>query len=150
MALRRNSNKESFYLDLTTCSDIIFTLLLFYILTQNFIPQTPLELPGISSLEQINNAVQQRVEISADGRISWNGVPVSTESLETAINKAASMASPTQVLIFAHRQSPAGVAIELLDHLRRKGLNSVAFAGTRPSLSEDAGKTEPDKVQEPR
>ena len=45
MGFRRKKVKETFSLDMTTCSDIIFTLLLFYILSQNFLPQTTLELP---------------------------------------------------------------------------------------------------------
>jgi len=38
-------------------------------------------------------------------------------------------ASDTQVIIYVSRLSPAGVSIELLDRLRRAGINRVAFAG---------------------
>ncbi len=131
MALRRNNNRENFSLDLTTCSDIIFTLLLFYILTQNFLPQTPLELPPLAGTEQSSNS-QQRVEISATGQITWNGNAVASGTIVTLIRQKVSAASQSQIIIYAHSQSPAGISIELLDHLRRAGITSVAFAG-RPA-----------------
>lgn len=132
MGLRRSSNKEGFSLDLTTCSDIIFTLLLFYILTQNFMPQTPLELPTLNSSVQNNSFAQQRIEISALGKITWNGRELAGDSLRSMIADIVATASGSQILILAHRQSPAGSSIELLDQLRNAGVTSIAFAGTQP------------------
>lgn len=137
MALRRNSNKEGFALELTTCSDIIFTLLLFYILTQNFMPQTSLELPSVGSLEQPGNSLQQRIEISAEGGIIWNGSAVDYSGLQTMVEKISVVASGSQIIILAHRQSPAGVTIELLDKMRRAGISSISFAGAPPESSPD-------------
>ncbi|MBP5469978.1 MAG: biopolymer transporter ExbD, partial [Candidatus Riflebacteria bacterium] len=74
MGFRRKKTKENFSLDLTTCSDIIFTLLLFYILSQNFLPQTTLELPETISAEQSEVPEQIKVEVEENGKILWNEV----------------------------------------------------------------------------
>ena len=128
MALRRNSSKEGFSLDLTSCSDIIFTLLLFYILTQNFLPQTPLELPAISS-ETTGSTTAQRIEVSENGQITFNGVSMPADTVAAKIKEMHSSASDTQIIIYASRRSPAGISIELLDQIRRAGITRVAFAG---------------------
>lgn len=128
MALRRNNAKEGFALDLTSCSDIIFTLLLFYILTQNFLPQTPLELPAIASQTR-GSTTAQRVEVAQNGQLSLNGEDMTADAIVMQISKKVSNASATQIIIYASRLSPAGVSIELLDRLRQAGISRVAFAG---------------------
>ncbi len=39
-------------------------------------------------------------------------------------------------MIFAHKKSPAGVCIELLDKLRNAGIKNVIFAGAPPKRAE--------------
>ena len=128
MALRRNNAKEGFALDLTSCSDIIFTLLRFYVLTQSFLPQTPLELPAISSQTQGSTSAQQ-IEVAQNGQLSLNGAAMAADALVLQIGEKFRNASDTQIIIYASRLSPAGVSIELLDRLRQAGITRVAFAG---------------------
>ncbi len=125
MSLRRKAKKDEFSLDLTTCSDIIFTLLLFYILTQSFIPQTPLDLPPMQNADQLKNDTYIRIEIDKEGNLAWNNEAFTLENMPSTIGK-----EKLPVIIFAHRLSPAGVSIELLDRLKKLNISSVSFAGT--------------------
>lgn len=129
MGFRRKKVKETFSLDMTTCSDIIFTLLLFYILSQNFLPQTSLELPETVSSEQSELPEQIKVEIEESGKILWNEVAFEEEDLVTKIVAASANQEKASIMIFAHKKSPAGVCIELLDKLRNAGIKNVIFAG---------------------
>lgn len=135
MSFRRKKAKENFSLDLTTCSDIIFTLLLFYILTQNFLPQTTLELPETVSSEQTDSLEQIKVEISENGQIFWNESEYNEEDLVTKILEAAVNQEKLSIMIFAHKKSPAGICIELLDKFRNAGIKNVIFAGAPPKAS---------------
>lgn len=132
MSFRRKKEKEQFALDMTTCSDIIFTLLLFYILTQNFLPQTTLDLPETVSSEQTETQEQIKIEISEEGNIIWNDVSYSEEQLVEKIVEASALQTKSAIMIFAHKKSPAGVCIELLDKLRNAGVKNVIFAGQAP------------------
>ncbi len=129
MSFRRKKEKEQFTLDMTTCSDIIFTLLLFYILTQNFLPQTTLDLPETVSSEQAETQEQIKIEISEAGNITWNDVSYSEEKLIEQIVQVSNSQEKSAIMIFAHKKSPAGVCIELLDKLRNAGIKNVIFAG---------------------
>ncbi|MDD3000406.1 MAG: biopolymer transporter ExbD [Candidatus Riflebacteria bacterium] len=125
MSLARKPRKETFSLDLTTCSDIIFTLLLFYILTQNFIPQIPLDLPRIENANYIENNTHLKIDVLESGNLRWNETEFSIDSVpDFRITK------DKPVIIFAHKMAPSGVCIELLDKLRAMGITSVSFAGT--------------------
>ena len=136
MSFRRKKVKENFSLDLTTCSDIIFTLLLFYILSQNFLPQTTLELPETVSAEQNDSHEQIKVEIDESGKILWNEEVYEEESLVNKIVEVSLKQDNTSIMIFAHKKSPAGVCIELLDKLRNAGIKNVIFAGAPPKQTE--------------
>lgn len=136
MGFRRKKVKETFSLDMTTCSDIIFTLLLFYILSQNFLPQTTLELPETVSAEQSETPEQIKVEIEESGKILWNEHFYEENDLVSKIVESSINQEKTSIMIFAHKKSPAGICIELLDKLRNAGVKNVIFAGAPPKKSE--------------
>lgn len=129
MSFRRKKVKEPFSVDMTTCSDIIFTLLLFYILTQNFLPQTTLDLPETQSSEQSERIEQIKIEIAENGSILWNEVAYGEEELVAKIIESSVIQEKEAIMIFCHKRSPAGVCIELLDKLRNAGIKNVIFAG---------------------
>ena len=136
MSFRRKKVKETFSLDMTTCSDIIFTLLLFYILSQNFLPQTSLELPETVSSEQTDTHEQIKIEIEESGKILWNEEIYEEEALVDKVVEASMKQENTTIMIFAHKKSPAGICIELLDKLRNAGIKNVIFAGAPPKKAE--------------
>lgn len=139
MRLSRRNNRETFALDLTTCSDIIFTLLIFYILTQSFVVQVPVDLPKLESEVQNISSTAQRIEITENGEVSWNNETLPTDWKPAFAKKLASMPPESSFVIVAHHRAPAGVAIELLDRLRLAGIGSVAFGG----IPEKTEKAEP-------
>lgn len=129
MRLNRKNNRENFALDLTTCSDIIFTLLIFYILTQSFVTSVPTSLPGLKSDYQSINANSRKFEILENGRIQLDNELLPEEWENTVQVTATNAASDTAWLILAHHKAPAGTAIELLDRLRLAGISNVSFGG---------------------
>lgn len=129
MRLSRKNNRETFALDLTTCSDIIFTLLIFYILTQSFVVQVPVDLPRLESEVQNITSAAQRLEIQESGAIIWNNESLPADWKGPFAEKLSRVASDSSFVIIAQHKAPAGVAIELLDRLRMAGITSVAFGG---------------------
>ena len=139
MRLSRKNARESFAIDLTTCSDIIFTLLIFYILTESFVTQVPLNLPQLKSEAQTLSEVPNQIEISASGQISYNKTLLPPEWESALSNKLKGIATDSIFLILANRQAPVGTAIELLDRLRLAGINNVSLGGTPFRKESSAG-----------
>lgn len=129
MRLSRKNTRESFAIDLTTCSDIIFTLLIFYILTQSFVTQVPLNLPQLKSETQTLSEMPLQIEISATGQISFNKTILPPDWEIALSEKLKGIATDSIFLILANRQAPVGTAIELLDRLRLAGISNVSFGG---------------------
>lgn len=129
MRLSRKNARESFAIDLTTCSDIIFTLLIFYILTQSFVTQVPLNLPQLKSETQTLSEVPHQIEISATGQISFNKTLLPADWEIALGDKLKGIATDSVFLILANRQAPVGTAIELLDRLRMAGISNVSLGG---------------------
>ncbi len=125
-------------LDLTPCSDIIFTLLLFYILTQSFQSHFPLQLPSLKTGEHRSGA-SERLEITASGTILWSGNPLRTDWECDVRQRAARLSSSTSIILSSHRQAPAGILVELLDRLRNAGVHQVAFAGVPKATDLEEG-----------
>lgn len=128
MRLSRKNCREGFALDLTTCSDIIFTLLIFYILTQSFVTQVPTDLPRLKSEFQNLDPAARRFEINEKGEITLDKRPLAAD-WKTALTQEIAQASGSSFLILAHHKAPAGTAIELLDRLRVAGIEKVSFGG---------------------
>ncbi len=163
MSLKRRAQKNESLLDLTPCSDVMFTLLLFYILTQSFVTQMPLQLPRLSTGESVVDTRQVRLRLERDGRVwcamgedqrnatrdglsdqanamAHSGSRLATEERnqkaeclleppwEHSLPKVLPGSDPS-VLVVVHRESPAGVAVELLDVLRQLGVTDISFAG---------------------
>jgi biopolymer transport protein ExbD len=130
VSLRRRPERPSGFLDLTPCSDIIFTLLLFYILTQNFLTHLPMNLPGLSAGEDAAGGQRiERFDIGAAGEVRWNDADLGSAWKRVVTEKSSLIASGTPCVVLVDRQAPAGIVVELLDLLRRHGIQRVTFGG---------------------
>lgn len=128
MSLRRRLGGSDPVLDLTPASDIIFSLLLFFILTQNFLTTLPMILPTISVGESASQEHPLRLAVDASGTISLEGVRLpATWKSELASRASALSRTRRSLLIELDQQAPAGIAVEALDVLRRVGITRVAF-----------------------
>ena len=118
------------HLDLTPCSDIIFTLLLFYILTQSFITTLPIALPTVTGPLRVVPANVHKVEVQSNGEIFFHGEKTDQAGLQTLLDSLATKGvGSAAFLVLADRKSPAGVSIEILDLIRRSGFSHAGFAG---------------------
>lgn len=130
MILRKSRKQNSTpMLDLTGASDIIFTLLLFYILTQNFLPTLEVSLPHVTPVNS-ESISEQIITIKSQGTVSFGGVNSSME--EIAKNPSAFFSrfnSSVPVIVQVDKSAPAGVVIELMDTMSSEGFSQLNFQG---------------------
>ncbi|HEY9070858.1 MAG TPA: biopolymer transporter ExbD [Candidatus Ozemobacteraceae bacterium] len=133
MAFRRSPSKDSVSFDMTPASDIIFTLLLFFILTQQTLPLMRIELPAIGTLQAPDQAQPVCVELTASGSIIWSGTPLPRTTWESALASCVrQLPASSAIVIEVDRQAPAGTAVELIDRFQAAGITKVAFVGRTP------------------
>jgi len=109
--------RERINLDLTPLIDIIFQLLIFFLLTASFIttPNLGVDLPKASS--KASNSQQQdvRVSISRDGKISLENKTVDMTSLLRRLKALHKERPKARVLIQADKRAYHGDVVKVMD-----------------------------------
>ena len=129
MSFRRQKKEYPPFLDLTCASDIIFSLLLFFILTQNFISTLNLDLP---SFHNNDSSAKSGIvfHISASGTLLLENSVIPANDWRKFIRaKVQRIGSNTPIIIEPHRDAPSGITLELLDEIRHCGCPGVVLRG---------------------
>lgn len=129
-------------LDMTAFVDIIFNLLLFFLLSSTYVQHTALEIDLPKA--RAAGAVEGRpviVALTADDRIFLDETPVpSLEALSSGL--ASAKAEGREVLmVSADRRAQHGNVVEILDVAKRIGFTDLRVA-SRPAPSREGGSEE--------
>jgi len=118
--------------NLTPLIDIVFLLLIFFMLTSHFVNQQSLniELPNAETGETIGENNILEIIITADGKIdykqnSYKNDVSSLEALEVRLRKDLSIASEKNVRIKGDKSVAFSKAVEVLDMARKAGASGV-------------------------
>jgi biopolymer transport protein ExbD len=119
-------------INLTPLIDMVFILLIFFMVTSSFVKETGVEVdrPSAATAQvkpqtAILIAVTQQGEVWIDRRrIDPRAVRANVERLHAENPEGA-------VVITADREAPTGVVIQVLDQARLAGVESVAIAANR-------------------
>ncbi|MCK0714370.1 ExbD/TolR family protein [Chromohalobacter sarecensis] len=123
-------NDDAQEINLTPMLDVVFIMLIFFIVTTSFIKESGVEIdrPESSSATARPEA-QVMVAITAEDAVWVDGQPVDAHRVG---NEVASLVSDEGgVVIQADRQSTTGLLIEVMDAIRDAGVDNVAVAADR-------------------
>lgn len=125
---RRTQNAPM--LDLTGASDIIFTLLLFYILSQNFLPALEVALPQLKPSQNQNSPQDQIITIEKSGVIKIKDELFSVATLKNSPEKLLPLLqTKVPLTVKTDRSAPAESLIALMEFLANSGFDTVNFLG---------------------
>jgi biopolymer transport protein ExbD len=113
--------------DLTPMIDMVFLLLIFFLLT-SFLsrPQVPVALPE-SEFAEPDKAVEVLVTIDRNGVVYLNGEPTPEEELPAALGRLEAFRSTKEVLIRADREVAFGKVVGVMDSSKKGGARDLAF-----------------------
>ncbi len=133
----RPSPKDSPDVNLTPLIDVVFLLLIFFMISTTFERESriEIELPEASSEEPVEQDPQLLdITVDADGRFYVNQQEVINTELETlkrAIAKAVGERRDLPVIISADGRTPHQAVITVMDAASQLGLNKMTFATTQ-------------------
>jgi len=133
----RRSRKDDARIDITPLVDMVFLLLIFFMLSTTFIvtPGIKVNLPH-SSAEKVSQEKQEiQVVITEDNRILVEGVLVDAGELAQRFVGVGRKAPQTLVIIKADAKALHGTVVEVMDIAKESGLNRLAIA-TQPKEKE--------------
>lgn len=119
-------------INITSLIDVVFLLLLFFVVTSTFLerPGLDLSLPAASPTE-VARRDEVTVELDADGATWLDGARLEPADLETGIERALASAGTERVVLEADERVPHGRVVEAMDAARRAGATGLVVA-TRP------------------
>jgi biopolymer transport protein ExbD len=108
--------------------DIVFQLLLFFVLTSAFLgPALPLELPG-SSRENQQNEADLIISIDAEGRIFLNDTPASLEEVDRTVSALAQERPGAGIILQGDKRVQYGGFFKVLDCIQNAGITTISLA----------------------
>ena len=127
------TKREESRFDLTPLVDVVFLLLIFFMLSTTFIvaPGIKVKLPESSSPEISREKTEVRVVMAQDDKIFVEQTLVSIEELGKYLKKAARESREGMVIIQADERVLHGKVVEVMDVAKTSGFNKLAIA-TRP------------------
>lgn len=122
--MRRRSRKR-LELDITPLIDVLFMLIIFFVLTASFVQgRVEVDLPRGEGMPKREGGALL-VSVRADGTVLWGGAAVTSADVPALASQAA--AESRDILLAGDRAAPYGAVAELLELLRRSGLESAGL-----------------------
>jgi len=113
--------------NLTPLIDIVFLLLVFFMLTSNFVQEQALniDLPVADSGEAVTEDKQLEVVLDPEGHFLIDDHFVEAESLEAVLKQELAGRKEKLVRVRGDRGAPLGKAVTVLDAARKAGASGV-------------------------
>ena len=123
----RNITEGSVGPDMTPMIDMIFQLLIFFLLTSFFIlPAVNVTLPK-SSTTEARPPGSLIVTVERGGAVQLAGAPVSLADLPSVLGAALARASDRSVVIQSDTGVPFGKVVEVMEAAREGGARDISF-----------------------
>ncbi|MES9941536.1 MAG: biopolymer transporter ExbD [Candidatus Thiodiazotropha sp. 6PLUC2] len=128
---RRRSNHV---LNLTPLIDIIFLLLVFFMLTAHFIEDEAIDIQLPEAVSSTPSSEDDTVEVSLlpSGDILVNGRPTRVDRLEEALRGALHASSKRFVRLKGDQTAHFGTGIKIIDAARSAGAESLDIVTEKP------------------
>lgn len=130
LKIRRRSDYRSLSWEMTPLVDVVFNLLLFFMLTSHFViqPGIKIRLPQAITSDVVG-AEQMILVVTAHDLIFLEGKPATIRQLKDRLQDAASIDKP--ILIKADTQASLGRLVEIWDLCRKAGISQINIATTQ-------------------
>lgn len=123
-------------INVTSLIDVVFLLLIFFVVTSTFLEQPGLDLtlPEAGSAEP---AAREDVTlgVASDGTIYLGGEPIERATLRDAIEGALEQGSSDRVVLQADARVSHGLVVEVMDAARLAGARGLVVATEPPEVS---------------
>jgi biopolymer transport protein ExbD len=127
---RRNTDGTS--IDIAPLLDMVFILLIFFIVTSTFTRETGVDVskPKASTAKELSRE-SILVGVSREGSIHINETQVNLSSLRAILRSIVAEAPERPVIIVADRDAPTGRLVDVLDECNNAKVRKVSIAASQ-------------------
>jgi len=129
MARRTRREAEEAAIDLTPMLDVVFIMLIFFIVTTSFVKEA-----GISVQKPKASKAQSEakatifVAVKANGEIWLDKRPVDVERVGATIEKLLAESPSDSVIVQADKEAKHGVVVSVMDQIKLAGIDKIVVA----------------------
>ena len=129
MARKRFREEEDAAIDMTPMLDIVFIMLIFFIVTTSFVKEAGIDVnkPEASQAEKKPSA-NIFIAIRANGEVWMDKRMVDVERVGANIERLLAEQPTDIVVIQADKEAKHGVVVEVMDQIKEAGIDKISIA----------------------
>lgn len=126
--IRRRSRRESI-IDISPMMDMVFILLIFFIVTSTFTRETGIDVtkPKASSARELAKE-SILIGVTRQGTVHINESQVTLSSLQTILKQMMAESPDRPVIIVSDRDAPTGAIVDVLDECNLAKVRKVSIS----------------------
>ncbi|MFC1895533.1 ExbD/TolR family protein [Thermodesulfobacteriota bacterium] len=129
----RRAGRQRVELNMTPLIDMVFILLIFFLVTTSFVRETGVDINRPSARTVVTKDTSTiLVGIRSDNRVFMEKKEIDPSSVRAYVERALAENPESGVVIVADAKSLTGVAIEVMDACRLAGATDIALAAQAP------------------
>ncbi len=129
MARRHSAVEEETEINITPMLDIVFIMLIFFIVTTSFIKETGVEVnkpEATTAIPKLRGNIM--IAITASDQIWMDKRPVQLGQIRAMVESALAENPEGTVIVITDKEASTGVLIDLMDQVRLGGVANIAVA----------------------
>lgn len=130
----RRGQKKTIELNIAPLIDMVFILLIFFLVTTSFVKETGVDINRPSASTAVSREKAGiLIGITNDNRIFMESREIDIRAVRANIERALAENPEGGVVIVADRESSTGIAIQVMDGCRMAGAENISLAASRPT-----------------
>lgn len=124
--------EEEEEIDLTPMLDVVFIMLIFFIVTATFVKEIGIDVNSPDKNQNVKDADKQSivVQITSRDRIKIRGRDIDFRSVRANIERLHAENPDAPVVVQPHPKSTTNIMIHVMDAARQAGIYNVSIAAT--------------------
>ena len=131
--IAKEQDQDGAEIDLTPMLDVVFIMLIFFIVVASFIKEAGVEVnrPDDNQPDNPEDSVSIMVKIAADNQIWMENRRVDVRAIRANIQRLLAEDPEAPVTIKVEKGAEAGVVVDVADAARESGAGSISWASDR-------------------
>lgn len=130
MRRRKGRGEEDAEINITPMLDVVFILLIFFIVTTSFVKESGVDLsrPSNEPPKDVEMSEVLAIKIDKAGTITIKNRVTDIRAVRANIESALAIKPDTAVVVAADREADAGILVRVVDQARVAGAGKVSLA----------------------